>query len=486
MKRGCAGRVAWTPGHGGLDPSQPDGEGARLAELVLDGPSCAVWSVASSPMGGHEYAEAEASAARFAGRLSDAIGNRVVGVYLVGSFALGDLQPDSDLDFVAVLTDVNRPADEPLIGPLHGDDGDHALEGFYVAAADLRRHPADSASLRLHWLSGEWREVAGALIVECEMLRRFGHRVQGAPVGELGVFDAGADLPAFSKRNLDMYWTPWIERTGPWLMDHGSLRDQAWAATWCVLGVPRLYVAITTGEIVSKTEAGLRARETFDRKWRTVIEAALDHRRRNDDESAARVAALGVDALAFSSHVARTAASHAPRQHPAPQFPGEQRVAAGRSRTTDAPEPGGVALEGVRTRLSGTVIGCGDAWELAEFYASLLGWEVVDRSERDPGGWALVRSPTRENKLEFQREEPFVPPVWPTVAGQQQMGMHLDIGVDGLAPLSDMERRRRQFFEVVDYAKSLGARVADAEPQPDRVVVMLDPAGHPFCLFPGG
>jgi len=33
----------------------------------------------------------------------------------------------------------------------------------------------------------------------------------------------------------------------------------------------------------------------------------------------------------------------------------------------------------VRTRLSGPVIGCGDAWELAEFYASLLGWDVVDR-----------------------------------------------------------------------------------------------------------
>ncbi len=142
-------------------------------------------------------------------------------------------------------------------------------------------------------------------------------------------------------------------------------------------------------------------------------------------------------------------------------------------------------MDGIRTRLSGPVIGCADAWELAEFYASLLGWEVVDRSEKAPGRWALVRSPTREHKLEFQQEEAFVPPVWPTVGGHQQMGMHLDIGVDGLAPMSDMEQRRRQFFEVVDFAKSLGARIADHQPQPDRLVVMLDPAGHPFCLFPG-
>jgi catechol 2,3-dioxygenase-like lactoylglutathione lyase family enzyme len=129
-------------------------------------------------------------------------------------------------------------------------------------------------------------------------------------------------------------------------------------------------------------------------------------------------------------------------------------------------------VDAMRTRLSGPVIGCGDAWELADFYAALLGWNVVDRSEEVPGGWALVRSPSGEHKLEFQREEPFVPPVWPTVAGEQQMGMHLDIAVEDLAA-------------GVEYAVSLGARVAGHQPQEGRVTVMLDPAGHPFCLFPG-
>ncbi len=101
------------------------------------------------------------------------------------------------------------------------------------------------------------------------------------------------------------------------------------------------------------------------------------------------------------------------------------------------------------------------------------------------GTIARPGAPDREHKLEFQREEPFVSPVWPTVAGEQQMGMHLDIAVDGLAPMSAMEQRREQFGEVVEYAVSLGARVAGHQPQPERVVVMLDPAGHPFCLFPG-
>lgn len=142
-------------------------------------------------------------------------------------------------------------------------------------------------------------------------------------------------------------------------------------------------------------------------------------------------------------------------------------------------------MDARHTRLSGPVIGCGDAWELAEFYAAMLGWNVVDRAENVPGGRALVRSPGGEQKLEFQREEPFVPPVWPTVAGEQQMGMHLDIAVEGLAPMSAMEQRRQQFGEAVEQAVSFGARVAEHQPQADRVVVMLDPAGHPFCLFPG-
>lgn len=135
-------------------------------------------------------------------------------------------------------------------------------------------------------------------------------------------------------------------------------------------------------------------------------------------------------------------------------------------------------MDAVRTRLSGPVIGCGDASQLADFYAALLEWKVVDRYEDK---WALARSPSGEHKLEFQQEEPFVPPVWPTVAGEQQMGVHLDIAVDNLGSGPD---RPARFLEFIDHAVSLGARLAEHQPQ-EHVRVMLDPAGHPFCLFPG-
>ncbi|GGK83747.1 hypothetical protein GCM10012284_17340 [Mangrovihabitans endophyticus] len=69
----------------------------------------------------------------------------------------------------------------------------------------------------------------------------------------------------------------------------------------------------------------------------------------------------------------------------------------------------------------------------------------------------------------FQRSRHYVPPVWPPEDGRQQMMMHVDIEVPDLTT-------------AVADAESLGARLADTQYQ-DDVRVMLDPAGHPFCLY---
>jgi hypothetical protein len=68
-----------------------------------------------------------------------------------------------------------------------------------------------------------------------------------------------------------------------------------------------------------------------------------------------------------------------------------------------------------------------------------------------------------------QRAEIYEPPVWPPVPGTQGMQMHIDVEVDDLVA-------------AVEHAVELGATVAAHQPQ-DDVRVMLDPAGHPFCLY---
>lgn len=117
------------------------------------------------------------------------------------------------------------------------------------------------------------------------------------------------------------------------------------------------------------------------------------------------------------------------------------------------------------TELVSTVIGTPDPMGLAQFYRDLLDWEL---KYHDPT-WVTLRRPDTGTGLSFQLEEDYATPTWPAGEGDQQMQMHLDVWVE------DLEAG-------VAWATGLGATLADFQPQ-DEVRVMLDPAGHPFCLF---
>lgn len=129
-----------------------------------------------------------------------------------------------------------------------------------------------------------------------------------------------------------------------------------------------------------------------------------------------------------------------------------------------------------RMQVTSVTIGAAHPRALADFYARMLGWPVVAEdppaSDAPPdAGWAQLRPPPGEigPTLNFEREREYVRPVWPSVAGEQQIMEHLDIWVENLE-------------EAVSWAIDAGAKLADYQPQKD-VRVMLDPEGHPFCLF---
>ena len=71
--------------------------------------------------------------------------------------------------------------------------------------------------------------------------------------------------------------------------------------------------------------------------------------------------------------------------------------------------------------------------------------------------------------LAIQKAEVYEPPVWPPAEGTQGMQLHLDFEVADLAA-------------ATEHAIELGATLAEHQPQ-DDVRVLLDPAGHPFCLY---
>jgi predicted enzyme related to lactoylglutathione lyase len=111
----------------------------------------------------------------------------------------------------------------------------------------------------------------------------------------------------------------------------------------------------------------------------------------------------------------------------------------------------------------GTAIEAPDPSALAKFYSDLLDWPIVHVE----AGAAILAAPQGQF-IVFQQAEGYVPPVWPPAEGSQRTMMHFDFQVGDLD-------------SAVAEAVELGATLAMSQPQ-ENVRVLLDPAGHPFCL----
>jgi hypothetical protein len=113
---------------------------------------------------------------------------------------------------------------------------------------------------------------------------------------------------------------------------------------------------------------------------------------------------------------------------------------------------------GPSLRVVAVSLDCPDHRELARFYVRLLDGTLLWTHEKsaavESGGMVLV----------LQRSEDYQPPVWPGASV-----VHLDLPGD--AQVDELERR----------AVALGARPAATQPD-SRWRVLLDPAGHPFCI----
>jgi catechol 2,3-dioxygenase-like lactoylglutathione lyase family enzyme len=102
---------------------------------------------------------------------------------------------------------------------------------------------------------------------------------------------------------------------------------------------------------------------------------------------------------------------------------------------------------------------------MAAFYGRLLGWEITHRD----GEFIIIGDPAGGVRISFDVLKDYRPPVWPEEPGGQAKMMHFEIEVDDLDA-------------AVEHAVACGARLAEFQGR-DDVRVMLDPAGHPFCLF---
>ena len=113
-----------------------------------------------------------------------------------------------------------------------------------------------------------------------------------------------------------------------------------------------------------------------------------------------------------------------------------------------------------------------DPEELAEFYQKLLGWKKMHNNTED-GNFIIVYSEDEKGPmLLFQEDPDYEPPVWPSEKGRQMTMVHIDIHVT-----------RDEYEKTIRHAISCGAVPAKTQFS-DKWKVMIDPAGHPFCIEP--
>lgn len=113
--------------------------------------------------------------------------------------------------------------------------------------------------------------------------------------------------------------------------------------------------------------------------------------------------------------------------------------------------------------LAAVVVDCRDAPPVAAFYQAAWGGEIV----RSDAGSVWLKMGGRF--VIFREVDDYQPPTWPS--SEVPMQVHLDFFVDDL-------------HEAEALLHQHGATTPEHQPHPEKGRVMLDPAGHPFCIGP--
>jgi aminoglycoside adenylyltransferase-like protein/nucleotidyltransferase-like protein len=239
----------------------------------------------------------------------EVLGESFCGAYLQGSFAVGDADAHSDVDFIVVTEDEVTPKQRAELQALH--QRLHALpiswaqhlEGSYVPRSVLRRPDPDRRPLL--YLDNGATEFAldshdNTSVVRWS-LREHGVVLAGPDPREL------VDPITADELRAEMRWALglWQE----WFRSIDSIGRRALAVA--VLTHARILHTLAVGEVTSKRSAGEWALDALDPEWSSLIRWALDDRPDpwTKVHEPADPALLG-RTLEFADYAARWAAEH--------------------------------------------------------------------------------------------------------------------------------------------------------------------------------
>lgn len=208
----------------------------------------------------------------------EAVSANFCGAYLQGSFAVGDADVYSDVDFMVVTHDEISAGQTRAIAARHAQI--HAgsipwaqhLEGSYVEKAALRRVDPGQAGW-IYFDNGSTR------------LERSAHdnnAVTRWTLREHGVVLAGPDPETLvDPVSADQLRTEVLATIRDWAVDlraDPEGMDNGWRQPHCVLSYCRTLHTLAVGRVTSKPDAGRWALSHLDARWHPLIQRALDDR----------------------------------------------------------------------------------------------------------------------------------------------------------------------------------------------------------------
>lgn len=206
-------------------------------------------------------------------RVAEAAGENFVGAYLQGSFAMGDFDEASDVDFVIALKRDLTEAELPAFQALHGAIFDlpvrwaRHLEGSYFPLEVLRR-AGDGPPVPLAYLDNGARALTRHVHCNTRVvrwtLREKGVTLAGPPPAELVDPVAPEALKAEMRALMRDEFPAWLAK--PARIDANWL--QAFWVTLCC----RMLHSFETGEVTSKKAASDWAVAHLEPRWHGLIE----------------------------------------------------------------------------------------------------------------------------------------------------------------------------------------------------------------------
>lgn len=244
-------------------------------------------------------------ARRFTSRLTDALGDALRDVVVVGSASLGDWQANSDIDLVCVVTRGLDSQARDAVSPLHENsehEYGHTIDAMYVTRDGLAKGPdalqsvvasvagtlhPESTDGPMNWAT--WLNIVQSgvrvPIAEGGALTVVDRRSTGTQIEEEAARDGAI---RFSRANLDQYWRNRIVLSEQiYLNDEAAHPVSTFEVEWMSLGPTRLLATVLTGRIVSKSEGGELASgrsPEFRRHLTQVLDARRGVRHHEDVE----------------------------------------------------------------------------------------------------------------------------------------------------------------------------------------------------------